>query len=242
MAKRFIKAEMWLLLYIIVQCAIMFAVMVYRVNSDVAYADGIMKALTDTTVESGENIGFIARSINMAQTISAYLSSVLIPTCIISAAVVMAVYMMVRWRTLNGQSISWQNTIKYVVYALVANFFITVIVEMLPKTLIYNHTTTTNIALSGNFFMVLLSTGVLVPVMEEIIFRYGIGETIGGRVGLIYQAVVFGLLHGNIIQIIYAFGLGLWFGMENARKGSLLPGIVMHITFNASTVIASALY
>ena len=229
---------MWLVLYLVVQSAIMFGVMVYRINSDVDYMDGLVNSLVKVPTESS----FISRSVETAKAISVHLSAVLIPACILSSAVILAIYLISKWHNARGQVLSWQETIKYVVYALGANLLITFIVEILPQTITSNHQSTTDIALSGSFFMVLLSTGILVPVMEEIIFRFGMGETIGGKVGLVYQAIIFGLLHGNIVQIIYAFGLGLWFGVENMRKQSILPGIIMHITFNASTVIASTLY
>lgn len=262
MTKRFIKAEMWLLLYFVVQSLIMVGVMLYRINSDVEFANGLADTLLKSMYAEGVQVGNvqtegepvqytvvdyhtvlnrITENIKVAQSISSYLSSVLIPTCIISATIILAVYLITRWTNARGQSISWRETLKYVRYALIANFFITLIIEILPQTITATHQMGTDIALSGNFFMVLLSTGVLVPIMEEIVFRCGIGETIGGRVGLIYQAVIFGLLHGNLIQIIYAFGLGLWFGVENMRKNSILPGIIMHITFNASTVMAEAI-
>lgn len=260
-AKRFIKAEMWLLLYFVVQSLIMVGVMLYQINSDVEFANSLTDVLLESvyaestqvehTQPEGESTQYtadnytvhsrITNSIELVQSITPHLSSVLIPTCIISSAIILAVYVTAKWTNAREQSISWQDALKYVTYALVANSFITFIIELLPQSITATHQAGTDIALSGNFFIVLLSTGVLVPIMEEIVFRCGIGETIGGRVGLIYQAVIFGLLHGNLIQIIYAFGLGLWFGVENMRKNSILPGIIMHITFNASTVMAEAI-
>ncbi len=271
MAKRFIKAEMWLLLYVVVQSVIMIGAMIYRINSDEEFANRLADVMLESVysdemqaetvqaetvqVESAQPEGEltqytadnytvysrITNGIIIAQSIMPHLSSVLVPTCIISAAIILAVYFITKWTNARVQSVSWQESLKYVIYALVANSFITFTIELLPQSITANHQTGTDIALSGNFFAVLLSTGILVPIMEEIVFRCGIGETIGGRMGLIYQAAVFGLLHGNLIQIIYAFGLGLWFGAENMRKNSILPGIIMHITFNASTVIASVI-
>lgn len=246
--KRFIKAEMWLVLYLMVQSVIMVGVMMYRINVDAEFANGLTDVLLECVyAESGlmenemEEVG-LAQSIGVIQSITPYLSSVLIPVCIISSIVILSVYLITKWNEARVQSISWRDALKYVAFALIVNFVITFVIVSLPENVSAAHNAGTDVALSGSFLMVLLSTGILVPIMEEIVFRHGIGGNIGGKAGLVYQALIFALLHGNPIQIVYAFGLGLWFGAENMRKGNLLPGIIMHITFNASTVIASAVY
>jgi membrane protease YdiL (CAAX protease family) len=78
------------------------------------------------------------------------------------------------------------------------------------------------------------------PVAEELCFR-GItfGRLSGMRVWLavIVQAALFGFVHLNPLQGIYAFVLGAIFGFVYARLRSLWYPIIMHVMFNLCGVL-----
>ena len=96
--------------------------------------------------------------------------------------------------------------------------------------------------------------GVRAPIFEELIFRglaFEIFKSIimavmtvvgldrvpkaqrAGRVlANILQALFFGIYHGNIYQGIYAFIIGLLFGMIRIASGSVIPGIIAHASVN----------
>jgi membrane protease YdiL (CAAX protease family) len=80
------------------------------------------------------------------------------------------------------------------------------------------------------------------PVTEELSFR-GLGFTLlrrfGDRAAVVLTAIAFGLAHGLVeaLPILVAFGIGLaWIRM---RQESVLPGIVLHGTFNAIALALS---
>lgn len=52
----------------------------------------------------------------------------------------------------------------------------------------------------------------------------------------VIQAILFGLYHGNIVQGIYAFMLGLMLGIIYKYGGGILSSIVVHMIINASGV------
>lgn len=86
----------------------------------------------------------------------------------------------------------------------------------------------------------LVLTAVLVPVVEELVFR-GAGYTLLARHGralaIAGTAVLFGVAHGLVLAlpILVAFGLGLaWI---RSRADSVLPGMALHGLFNASAVL-----
>lgn len=88
----------------------------------------------------------------------------------------------------------------------------------------------------------LLSTGILTPIAEEIIFRYGVKNAltrISPKFALIMQAVIFGLLHVNPIQCVYAIIMGYIFGIADNKYKSIFPSCIMHIVINSSSVILS---
>ena len=82
-----------------------------------------------------------------------------------------------------------------------------------------------------------LSIVVIGPLAEELVFR-GIIQTRLLRAmptwtAVVLQAVLFGIIHGTPIQIVYALLLGLALGFLRCRTGSILPGFAAHAAFNA---------
>lgn len=82
-----------------------------------------------------------------------------------------------------------------------------------------------------------LSIVVVGPLAEELVFR-GIIQTRLLRAmppwtAVVLQAVLFGIIHGTPIQIVYALLLGLALGFLRSRTGSILPGFAAHAAFNA---------
>lgn len=95
----------------------------------------------------------------------------------------------------------------------------------------------------GNVFLLLVVTLIVAPIVEEIVFRgvliTSLQKIITPIGALILTSVLFGVAHGNIVQGIYSFLLGLILGFIRIRSGSLLNCIFMHISFNASNIIAA---
>lgn len=82
----------------------------------------------------------------------------------------------------------------------------------------------------------ILYTVVLGPIVEELTFR-GLTFTYARRatsfwVANLIQACLFGLLHMNPLQGIYAAALGILFGMVYEKSRNILVTIVLHMLFN----------
>lgn len=93
-----------------------------------------------------------------------------------------------------------------------------------------------NVFIEGDYILSFIAIVVAAPIIEEYIFRNKIQTYLKNIMGLnaaiIIQALLFGMMHAYVIQTIYATLIGLAFGYLNEKKGSLKPGIVMHITIN----------
>lgn len=76
----------------------------------------------------------------------------------------------------------------------------------------------------------------LIPIYEEILFRYVIfghlKENYNILSAVIVQALVFAVAHGNIVQGIYAFLLGIALALMYMYSESLVGSIILHIVFN----------
>ncbi len=92
----------------------------------------------------------------------------------------------------------------------------------------------------------LLAAGALAPVFEEILFR-GLVQTELMRAFPAWAAILlsslgFAAMHGLLFQSLFTFFCGLALGWVYYRTGSLLPGIALHITFNASVALQTVFF
>ena len=91
----------------------------------------------------------------------------------------------------------------------------------------------------------LLIVCIVAPIVEELFFRgliCGVLKLIlpFGIVNII-QAAVFGIYHGNLVQGIYAFILGLFIGMLLWLTGSVLYTICFHMGINMAGMIIGSM-
>ncbi len=89
-------------------------------------------------------------------------------------------------------------------------------------------------SISSDSFSMFLYITILAPITEELLFRGLILRTLqpyGKRFAIFASAVVFGLLHGNVIQIPFAFLTGLVLGYVTVEY-SLAWAIVLHMFNN----------
>lgn len=77
---------------------------------------------------------------------------------------------------------------------------------------------------------------ILAPIFEEIVFRGILFDNLKRNysivTSIIAQALIFGVMHGNAVQAIYAFLTGIVFVLVNIYSGSILGGIILHMIFN----------
>lgn len=73
------------------------------------------------------------------------------------------------------------------------------------------------------------------PLIEEFVFRKQLLDRLriyGEKTALLVSAVLFGLFHGNLSQLFYAFLLGLVFGYIYLRTGKLRYSAALHMLIN----------
>ena len=87
----------------------------------------------------------------------------------------------------------------------------------------------------GNPLYSILVMVILAPVLEEYIFRKLLIDRMhiyGEKLAVFTSALMFGLFHGNLTQLIYAFALGLVFGYVYLKSGKLRYSIGLHMLIN----------
>ena len=96
---------------------------------------------------------------------------------------------------------------------------------------------------SAPFGMQLLCLGVLVPISEELVFRgmmfKRLREQSGFMHAAIFSSVVFALLHGNMVQMLYAFATGMMLSYVYEKYGSVKAPATAHVVMNLISVTAT---
>ena len=85
--------------------------------------------------------------------------------------------------------------------------------------------------------------GILVPVNEELVFRGLLFKRLRERAtymqAALYSAVVFGLMHVNMVQMLYGFILGMMLAYLYEKYGSVKAPIAAHMAMNLLSVLAT---
>ncbi len=85
-----------------------------------------------------------------------------------------------------------------------------------------------------------LYTCIVAPITEELVFRVFCLKNLSRvnlRFGIIASSLLFGLLHGNIIQFVFAFPLGIVLALLTVRTNSIIPAIGVHMIVNTCATV-----
>lgn len=83
---------------------------------------------------------------------------------------------------------------------------------------------------------------ILGPVFEELLFRKGLLDLLfplGEKYALLFSAAAFALFHGNLVQLTYAFLIGLLFAYIYMRTRQIRWTIILHISLNFMGEVAA---
>ena len=93
------------------------------------------------------------------------------------------------------------------------------------------------------FWQAILVNAILVPILEEVVFRGYIynrlSKAMPSVVAALISSVVFGICHGSILWAVWAFLIGMIICAVRVKSGSIIPGIIFHIILNAYAMIVS---
>lgn len=95
---------------------------------------------------------------------------------------------------------------------------------------------------AGNPLLALFATGIMAPIVEEITLRRGVQRSlckINPAFGIITASLLFGLMHGNLIQGAFAAFMGVLLGYAYYKTNNLWVSTLMHIAVNSTSVLIS---
>lgn len=100
--------------------------------------------------------------------------------------------------------------------------------------------------MKGNIFLIIISVGIIIPFVEEVIFRGIVFNRLTNMtklpIAIVISSFIFGFVHFNVLQGLYTFLLGVVLALIYYWCDSIYPAIIVHISFNLTSVIVSTLF
>lgn len=110
-----------------------------------------------------------------------------------------------------------------------------------PQDETYQETMT--IMYSAPMMVQVICLGVLAPICEELVFRGLMFKRLRAQTSFVlaalYSTIVFAVIHGNMVQMVYAFVMGMVFAYAYEKYGSVKAPILAHITANMVSLICT---
>lgn len=225
-----LKSIGFMLYFLITQCAIAGAFLITRLIFDTAWSNKVLQTIDSSGAMSLSYLKLIAE---------ACVPAMIIADLLISIPVVCS-YAKKGNKLIS--SISVTHFICLTAFSLMLNFVISAIVNSLPVSSTSEfYTAITSSVIGDNKIMAFISTAIMAPITEEIIFRLGICRILykdNVKRGIIVSSVLFGLAHMNVIQSTYAFVLGLILASAFIKSEyNLAVPILLHVIINGSSVL-----
>lgn len=125
---------------------------------------------------------------------------------------------------------------RYVLAGLAYLFVISVVIEPVQALMEVDMKSYLALYTSGAIWQNVLLTVIIAPIVEEIFFRgmvlRGLLNRYSDRIAIILSALVFGLVHMSLVQILPGFMIGLMLGYVYVRTRRSLSTVILIHLFN----------
>lgn len=142
-------------------------------------------------------------------------------TCLLFASIITAIVIYFVYRKLPIVKAEIQFSVHdlkrdliYILIIVATGIALNLFVTYTPLNLFLdNYNSSTEILYSGDLAVKIFANAIFIPILEELVFRGIVCGQLsmwyGNRYGIIISAVLFGIMHFNVIQFLYAFLMGL---------------------------------
>ena len=145
--------------------------------------------------------------------------------------------------TLYFKEMKAAKAIGFFVFGFASATAVSAMITLLPKFFITEayHVSVNRMYLGRDLLLTLFTILFTAPVTEEIIFRgymlNALLEKLPEHIAILITSVIFALLHGSIIWILYAFILGQILARTSMKEDNIAYGVLLHIGFNSTSII-----
>lgn len=235
----------WLLFFVSAQVYYMVVAFAIRASFDKNYLHGVLdiiqKATNNGTNGSPENL--MSAYIDILGGLTSYIEALM---------VVCMVGMLIIDRQIHKERFAFRkipktDIPKFIAIGIAINAIVSILLNFVDTDLVSEADYDTSLLLQGSFLYTLIGVGICAPICEEIAFRYFIFHN-ANRVNtkndrtttivcVLFTSALFGVVHGNLVQGLYAFAFSIIFCLYDIKYKSIIPGLIMHITVNSLSTI-----
>ena len=136
-----------------------------------------------------------------------------------------------------------KKIVPIVVLGIASSFFVSCVLGLLPipESILKDYVESSAKITSGAMIIRIFSTVILAPIAEEIIFRglvlSRLKKAVRPSVAIIISSLLFGLVHGQVLWMIYTFAIGIMFAIVAESLQSVSASILLHMSFNAVSLL-----
>ena len=148
-----------------------------------------------------------------------------------------------RMKLIGIRTILW--TILFTILILPVTYYLNMVSQLfvpnaVNETVSYFATTVGQDIWAKPLWLNILYIAILPPVIEEFIFRGALFQgfrNCGLFKTAFFTALMFGLAHGNLNQLMYAFAIGMFLAYLVEASGSVFASMLAHALINGTTVV-----
>ena len=133
-----------------------------------------------------------------------------------------------------------KNESKLKIYKCFPIIYFGISISVFLNMIIFRITGTFN-SINNNLLLFFVSSGIIGPIYEEILFRYILYNRLKSRYSekksFLVGLIIFSLIHLYPIKIIYAFILGFFFTYIYKKEKTIMAPILMHIGANSIVIL-----
>ena len=229
------KALVYFLTYLLSQIVVTMGVMIYEAVR-----------LVTPYILAGETYDLTAITMELLNATLRLNNLILVLSAVLTLGIYLIVFK-VRKKTL-AQAVGLRPVRPLILWPLLLGgvalqFFVTFFMAALPipESIMMDYAQSASVLDEGSLAWQILAICICAPLMEEILFRGLIYRRLKHgmptAVAMLLQALVFGVMHGNLLWFCYAACLGLLLGLVYENYQSLWACIALHAAFNASSYL-----
>lgn len=116
---------------------------------------------------------------------------------------------------------------------------------LLPESWLVAYSRQSNMLVEGTTVAIIISTMIMAPLIEELIFRglmlSRLRKAVPDAAAIVITSLIFGLAHGQILWMTYTFVLGVVLAIVAVKSDSVIPSIILHMVFNTCGIVIPTL-
>lgn len=251
--KQFGKAICYFLLFLGMQFVVSFGFMfIYgiKVGLEMAMQAGADQAAQDMGIAT-EQAAFDAQAV--AQGSADFMMQNLNWISMIAGCLTILalwIFFLIRRKKLLVETNVTKMSVKYVPMMIVLGLTVSTTVSfglsLLPESLLEAYAEQSSMMLGASSVVMVIANMIVAPIVEEVIFRGLILSRLQKAVPLAWAVVIssllFGIAHGQIVWIIYAFVLGVILSAVVVKTESLTASILLHMSFNVFGTVVPTVF